>query len=118
MKKRKRKILKKVFYSEEEIEIVYKKMQELGTDNYSAFCRKMTIDGYVIKPKLYGNTFGVPAVWILIMIIVGGRIFGFWGIMLAIPATAVFAYIFETFISDMIARKNEMKETKKKIEKY
>lgn len=77
-----------------------------------------TIDGYVIKPKLYGNTFGVPAVWILIMIIVGGRIFGFWGIMLAIPATAVFAYIFETFISDMIARKNEMKETKKKIEKY
>lgn len=77
-----------------------------------------TIDGSVIKPKLYGNTFGVPAVWILIMIIVGGRIFGFWGIMLAIPATAVFAYIFETFISDRIDQKNEMKETKKRIEKY
>ena len=72
----------------------------------------------LIKPKLYGNTFGVPAVWILIMIIVGGRIFGFWGIMLAIPATAVFAYIFETFISDRIDHKNEMKETKKRIEKY
>lgn len=50
MKKRKRNVLKKVFYSEEEMEIINKKMQELGTDNYSAFCRKMTIDGYVIKP--------------------------------------------------------------------
>lgn len=49
MKKRKRNVLKKVFYSEEELEIVYKKMQEIGTDNYSAFCRKMTVDGYVIK---------------------------------------------------------------------
>lgn len=77
-----------------------------------------TLDGYVIKPKLFGNTFGVPSVWILIMIIVGGRIFGFWGIMLAIPMTAAIAYIFETFISDRIDRKNEMKETKRKIEKY
>ena len=49
MKKRKRNVLKKVFYSEEEMEIINKKMQELGTDNYSAFCRKMTVDGYVIK---------------------------------------------------------------------
>ena len=49
MKKRKRNVLKKVFYSEDEMDIVYKKMQEIGTDNYSAFCRKMTIDGYVIK---------------------------------------------------------------------
>ena len=49
MKKRKRNVLKKVFYSEEEIELVYKKMQEIGTDNFSAFCRKMTIDGYIIK---------------------------------------------------------------------
>ena len=49
MGKRKRNILKKVFYSEEEMEIVNKKMQEIGTDNYSAYCRKMTVDGYVIK---------------------------------------------------------------------
>ena len=49
MKKRKRNVLKKVFYSEDEINIVYKKMKEIGTNNYSAFCRKMTIDGYVIN---------------------------------------------------------------------
>lgn len=49
MKNRKRNVLKKVFYSEEEFEIIKKKMKELGTDNYSAYCRKMTIDGYIIK---------------------------------------------------------------------
>ena len=49
MVKRTRKIDKKVFFSEEEMEIINKKMQEIGTDNFSAFCRKMTVDGYVIK---------------------------------------------------------------------
>jgi len=77
-----------------------------------------TMDGYVIKPKLFGNTFGVPSVWILIMIIMGGRIFGFWGIMLAIPATAVLAYLFETFVSERINQKNELKDVRSKIEKY
>ena len=68
-----------------------------------------TLDGYVIKPKLFGDTFGVPSVWILVMIIVGGRIFGFWGIMLAIPFTAMFAYVFETFLRKLIDKRNEEK---------
>ena len=49
MANRKRNILKKVFYSENEIEVINKKMNQIGTNNFSAFCRKMTIDGYVIK---------------------------------------------------------------------
>ena len=68
-----------------------------------------TLDGYVIKPKLFGDTFGVPSVWILVMIIVGGRIFGFWGIMLAIPFTEMFAYVFETFLRKLIDKRNEEK---------
>ena len=49
MKNRKRKISKRVFFSDEEIEIIDKKMSQIGTDNFSAYCRKMTVDGYVIK---------------------------------------------------------------------
>ena len=66
-----------------------------------------TLDGYVIKPKLFGGTFGVPAVWILVMIIVGGRMFGFWGIMLAIPVTAMLAYLYDTFVKKRIQKKSE-----------
>ncbi len=53
-----------------------------------------TIDGYVVKPKFFGNTLGVPGVWILVAIVVGGRLFGVVGILLAIPFAAIveFAY--------------------------
>ena len=49
MKVRKRNNLKRVFYSDEELEIIKQKMALLNTDNFSAFCRKMTIDGFVVK---------------------------------------------------------------------
>lgn len=49
MKVRKRNNLKRVFFSDEELEIIKEKMNKLNTTNFSAFCRKMTIDGFVIK---------------------------------------------------------------------
>lgn len=57
-----------------------------------------TIDGYVIKPKLFGGTLGVPAVWILICIIVGGRMVGVAGILFAIPFAAISDFIYKQMI--------------------
>ena len=57
-----------------------------------------TIDGYVIKPKFFGGTLGVSSVWILICIIVGGRMLGVWGILLAIPFAAISDYIYKEMI--------------------
>lgn len=57
-----------------------------------------TIDGYVIKPRLFGDSMGVSGVAILIMIIVGGNLFGAIGILLAIPATAIFAFMYDEVI--------------------
>ncbi len=51
-----------------------------------------TLDGYVIKPRLFGESLGVPAVWILITLIVGGRMFGMIGILLAIPIAAIILF--------------------------
>ena len=48
-----------------------------------------TIDGYILKPKLFGETFGVSGLWILIAIVVGGRLAGMVGILLSIPAAAI-----------------------------
>ncbi len=52
-----------------------------------------TVDGYILKPKLFGGTFGISGLWILIAIIVGGRIFGILGILLAIPFVAIADYL-------------------------
>ncbi|MBQ8946641.1 MAG: AI-2E family transporter [Lachnospiraceae bacterium] len=48
-----------------------------------------TIDGYIIKPRLFGDSLGVSPLLILIMIILGGRVFGVVGILLAIPTAAI-----------------------------
>lgn len=57
-----------------------------------------TIDGYVIKPRLFGNTLGVAGIWILICIIVGGKAFGVIGILLAIPFAAISDFVYRESI--------------------
>ena len=54
-----------------------------------------TIDGYIIKPKLFGNSLGVSPLLILIMIILGGRIMGVVGILIAIPVAAIAQYLWD-----------------------
>ena len=49
---RKRPIQIKFFVDEKELGIIKTKMGQLGTDNMSAYLRKMAIDGYVVKLEL------------------------------------------------------------------
>ena len=68
-------------------------------------------DAYVIKPKLFGDTLGVSGLLILIGIIVGGRMFGVGGILLAIPAVAILDMMYKDFfITKLEARKKAREE--------
>ena len=74
-----------------------------------------TIDGYIIKPKLFGDTLGVSSIWILITLVVGGRMFGVAGILLAIPFAAICDYIFRDIVWKRLeqrSRKRELMEKK------
>ncbi len=53
-----------------------------------------TIDGYILKPKLYGDTLGISSLWVLAAIVVGGRMFGTAGVILAIPFAAISDFLF------------------------
>ena len=55
-------------------------------------------DGYLIKPKLFGNSLGVSSLWVLIGVIVGGRMIGVAGVLLAIPAVAIFDYLYKDYL--------------------
>ena len=46
---RKRPIQVKFFVDENELSMIKTKMAQIGTENMSAYLRKMAIDGYVIK---------------------------------------------------------------------
>ena len=68
-----------------------------------------TIDGYILKPKLFGGTFGVSSLWILICIIIGGRLMGVAGILVAIPFAAIFDFIIRDYFSPWLQRRDEKK---------
>ena len=53
-----------------------------------------TFDGYLLKPKLFSGSFGIPPVWSLISILLGGKLFGVVGILLAIPTVAAVTGIY------------------------
>lgn len=52
-----------------------------------------TVDGYILKPKMFGDSFGVSSLLILISIILGGRLLGVPGILLAIPFAAILQFM-------------------------
>ena len=50
--KRKRDVPVLFWVSAEELELIHQKMQQYGTENLSAYLRKMALDGYVVKLEL------------------------------------------------------------------
>lgn len=68
-----------------------------------------TIDGYIVKPKFFGNTLGVSPLWILIAIICGGKIFGVGGVFLAIPFAAIVQYLLEEILFPKVKEERKHK---------
>jgi predicted PurR-regulated permease PerM len=67
----------------------------------------LTLDGNVIKPKLFGNSLGVSGLMILVSIIVFGNIFGLTGIILAMPAAAILDYSYKEILLPALERKRK-----------
>ena len=49
MPDRTRSIRKEICLNEQEVNLIQRKMRQLGTHNFGAYARKMLIDGYIIK---------------------------------------------------------------------
>ena len=56
------------------------------------------IDGNVIKPVLFGDTTGMSPFWVLVSIVVGGRIFGILGMILGVPIFALLSSVYKEII--------------------
>lgn len=63
-------------------------------------------DGYVIKPKLFGGALGIAGVWITLGIIVGAKLFGFLGVLLAAPVVAIISFVLEGYLGKKKAGKD------------
>lgn len=47
-----REVIKTIRLTPEELQMIQEKMKQYGTQNFSAFVRKMAIDGYVVRLEL------------------------------------------------------------------
>lgn len=70
-------------------------------------CVWQSIDGMIVKPRLFKGSLGIPGVWTLVLIILGGKLAGMLGILLAIPAAAVFVIIYHESIVPRLKRRSE-----------
>lgn len=64
------------------------------------------LDGNVIKPFLFGETVGLPAIWVLIAIIVTGGLFGIPGMLLGVPVFAVLYMLLADFVAARLKKKS------------
>jgi predicted PurR-regulated permease PerM len=54
-----------------------------------AYAVVQTLEGFVITPRIVGESVGLKEVWVLLALFVGGEVFGFLGVLLAVPAAAI-----------------------------
>ena len=55
----------------------------------AVFCIAQAIEGMVLTPKFVGDRIGLHPVAVLFAVLAGGQLFGFMGVLLALPAAAV-----------------------------
>ena len=62
------------------------------------------VEGNLIYPRVVGRKIGLPGMWVLLGITVGGGLCGIWGMLLAVPITTVFYQL----LKKDVARREKM----------
>lgn len=56
------------------------------------------IEGNLIYPKVVGSSVGLPAIWVLAVVTVGGKLMGVMGMLVMIPLSSVLYALFREFV--------------------
>ena len=70
------------------------------------------LDGNVIGPKIVGNAIGISSFWVLIAVLIGGGLFGFYGMALAVPVFSVIYRYVDKLTTRSLKNKNKVSDTK------
>ncbi len=61
------------------------------------------LEGYFLTPRLVGGRVGLHPVWVMFGLLAGGVLFGFVGILLAVPAAAVIGVLVRFLLGEYLA---------------
>lgn len=65
------------------------------------------IDGYIISPKVYGKTNNINPLWTIFAVFAGGALYGFIGIVIALPLYIIINCIFNFYKDDIQEKINK-----------
>lgn len=57
------------------------------------------IEGNLIYPKVVGKSVGLPGIWVLVAVTVGGSLFGVLGMLFSVPVSTVMYVLFREFVN-------------------
>jgi predicted PurR-regulated permease PerM len=64
------------------------------------------VEGNLIYPYVVGGSVGLPSIWVLAAVVIGGNLFGILGILFFIPLCSILYSLFKEFVKKRIREKN------------
>ena len=64
------------------------------------------LDGNVIAPKILGDQTGLSGFWVIFAIVVGGGLFGLWGMILGVPTFAIVYSLIAQAVKNRLRQKS------------
>lgn len=71
------------------------------------------IESNFIYPKVVGDSIGLPGLWVIFALLLGGGLFGFAGIILGVPAFAVIYSLLSEIVQSRLKKRGIKAESKK-----
>ena len=76
------------------------------------------IEGNLIYPHVVGESVGLPSIWVLAAVTIGGNLMGIVGMLVFIPLLSVLYTIFREIVYLRLKKQNIKQVTKTEIEEY
>ena len=76
------------------------------------------IEGNLIYPHVVGESVGLPSIWVLAAVTIGGNLMGIVGMLVFIPLLSVFYTIFREYVYLRLKKQHIKRVTTTEIEKY
>ncbi len=64
------------------------------------------VEGNLIYPRVVGNSVGLPGIWVLMVVSVGGSLFGLIGMLIAVPTVSLIYSLISATVNDRLDRRN------------
>lgn len=76
------------------------------------------IEGNLIYPHVVGSSVGLPSIWVLAAVTVGGNLLGIVGMLIFIPLVSVLYTLFREYVYLRLKKQHIKRVTKTEVEEY